>query len=497
MKFSKILSIILAIALIISVFAGCSGNSTGEPETSSTSCTTETTQPEETAQEDTKADTDGSEVDVDYAGTVLNGTYHNEYFDFRFTPESDWVFYSDDQLLELNELSSARYGAMAKETFNSRIEEGGSLSVMYASNLWGENINMVVQKTPEMLTSSTEDLYYTYLKTMLVGEYEKMGFSDVSIDLVQTIFIGETKSALLTNISSLGMIQMQKFVVGGDYTCVLTISTYSEDSAHEIMGKFHGYDPNFNAGGSADAPTTSQSKFEDVSGRTKIATTVEEFDSVIGNFVNLDHYDKQTPYSNADQISTYRMKSDISKMLTYDLDYTITAEGITFSLPITCGDLEAAGWDCRNNLASEVESSDRMGVTVSFRNHAGKEFFASVVNRSGVTKQLKDCYVVGVNFDKYTHNYTENITTLSDTAPFVTVCGDLDSNSSLQDVLNRLGEPWMIEFYTDGDANYEPLAFVRLTYQVRSDTEYGCLKIAIAAETDDVMIIDYDHELAS
>ena len=246
-----------------------------------------------------------------------------------------------------------------------------------------------------------------------------------------------------------------------------------------------------------DMPETSQSKFEDVSDRTKIATTVEEFDSVIGKFVNLDHYSKQTPYSNADQISTYKMKSDVSKTIAYDLDYTITAEGITFSLPITCGELEAAGWDCRNNLASEVESSDRMGVTVSFRNYAGKEFFASVVNRSGVTKQLKDCYVVGVGFDKYKHNYLENITTLSDTAPFVTVCGDLDSNSSLQDVLNRLGEPWMIEFYTDGDVNNEPLAFIRLTYQVKSDTEYGCLKIAIAAETDDVMIIDYDHELAS
>ncbi len=244
------------------------------------------------------------------------------------------------------------------------------------------------------------------------------------------------------------------------------------------------------------SPTT-ESKFEDVSCRAKIATTVDEFDSVLGNFVDLEHYEKETVYSNADQISSYRMKSDVRKTQNYALDYSVTAAGITFCIPLTCGELEATGWDCREDLASEVESSDSLGVLVSFRDDAGKEFYASVVNRSGATKQLKDCYITGVKFEKYTKNYLEDIVTLSDTAPFVTVCGDIDSNSSLQDVLERLGEPVMIEFYTDGDANYYPLAFVRLTYSVGSESEYGCLVIAIASETDDVMIIGYDHELAS
>lgn len=256
-------------------------------------------------------------------------------------------------------------------------------------------------------------------------------------------------------------------------------------------------DTDFNADKNEETQPVMQSRFEDVSGRTKIATTVDEFDSTIGNFVNLENYEKQASDSNADQISTYRMKSDVYKTQNYALDYSLTAEDITFSLPLTCGELEIAGWDCRDDLESEIESSDRMGVLVSFRNHAGKEFYASVVNRSGATKQLKDCYITEVKFEKYTHDYLEDITILSDTAPFVTVCGDIDSNSSLQDILDRLGEPWMIEFYTDGDANYEPLAFVRLTYLVRSDSEYGGLTISIASETDDVMIIEYEHELAT
>ena len=77
-------------------------------------------------------------------------------------------------------------------------------------------------------------------------------------------------------------------------------------------------------------PSPTESKFEDVSCRTKIATTVDEFDSVIGNYVNLEHYEKQNVYSNADQISTYRMKSDVCKTQNYALDYSLTVEGITF-----------------------------------------------------------------------------------------------------------------------------------------------------------------------
>lgn len=254
-------------------------------------------------------------------------------------------------------------------------------------------------------------------------------------------------------------------------------------------------DTDFNADKNEETQPVMQSRFEDVSGRTKIATTVDEFDSTIGNFVNLEHYDRQTISSNADQISSYKMKRDVYETQNYALDYSLVVEDTTFSLPLTCGELEEAGWDCRDDLESEIESSDRMGVLVSFRNHAGKEFYASVVNRSGATKQLKDCYITEVKFEKYTHDYLEDITILSDTAPFVTVCGDIDSNSSLQDILDQLGEPWMIEFCTDGEANYEPLAYVKLTYRVQTDNEYGCLAIAVAAETDDVMSIDYDHEL--
>lgn len=488
----RLLPLLIALAVFLSA---CGGKETSEAPTVNTGNTSEATNTENDTQDETKTDPDVSAESADYAGTVKNGTYHNEYFDFRFTPESDWVFYTDDQLLELNELSSAIYGAMAKETFNNRIEKGGSLSVMYASNVFGENINLVVQKTPEMLDPLNEDLSYAYLKTMLVSEYQKMGFSDVSIDIIKTIYVGESKSALLTKIGSLGMVQMQKYIVGGDYTCIVTISAYSEESAQTIMGKFHGYDPNFKPQESTDAPPDNESKFEDVSERQKIATTVKEFDGIIGNFVNLDHYDKQNSYS--DQISTYRMKRDVYKALEYDLDYSITVEGINFTLPLTCGELEAAGFDYRGDLSSEVESSDQLGVGATFRNHAGKEFYATVVNRSGQTKQIKDCYITSVKIEKYTQNYLENTTSISDTAPFATVCGSIDSNSCLKDVLERLGEPWMIEFYTDGTANYEPLAFVRLTYQVRTDTEYGCLNISIAAETNDVMIIDYEHELAS
>lgn len=178
--------------------------------------------------------------------------------------------------------------------------------------------------------------------------------------------------------------------------------------------------------------------------------TREDFKREISKKVNLDDYsleikDESYYYNdgyNAKHI--YTLKED--KNLSYTPEnYEITVDGITFSLPIKVSDFIDLGFE----ITEKQFSSDSLMGGISFKTPKGKTLETFVMNFYHNSTNLYNCYITQLDVMFYEHKliYGEGI---SYSVPEIDMLHGINKNSTLDDIISRLGTPnKMYVYYTE------------------------------------------------
>lgn len=161
----KLLALVLALSLVF-CFAGCG------------------TSPEDVRGEQQ----DNTASDKEFSmGAVEGLTYENKFIGIGCKLSSDWAFYTDEEIKELNNLSEEIMGDELTET----IKEADIVYDMYASTAEGDTININLEKATALQVLSLDlkenfKAIFDSLKT----SFEGAGFTDVNYEL-STVKIGD------------------------------------------------------------------------------------------------------------------------------------------------------------------------------------------------------------------------------------------------------------------------------------------------------------------
>ncbi len=139
----------------------------------------------------------------DLLGAVTNGVYENDYLGVRFTLPKDWVFYTEEQILQLNNITSQYFD----EDTQKLIENATIFYNMYASHPEsGSNINMNMEKL------SAIQLGYLDIEATLKAQfdalkdaYENMGYTDVRLNYEKVTVDGKTFDGIQMTASIYGV----------------------------------------------------------------------------------------------------------------------------------------------------------------------------------------------------------------------------------------------------------------------------------------------------
>ncbi len=227
----------------------------------------------------------------------------------------------------------------------------------------------------------------------------------------------------------------------------------------------------------AEAPTNSNPK--------KI-TTKEELVSVVGSLVDLSKYDDLNESDLTSSTSyTYNLKSENKKE--YDLDYKVKlGDGTEFTMPITIKDMEAKGWKIKTPSDQKI-SSGYMTWEV-LENNSGKSIRVSVYNATDKKVTTKDCTVIGFEGEQYD---ILDISSRFESAIDFTVCGSITQNSTLEDIIKKLGEPTSISCNireTDGK-----FADSKITVEYRQKSSaYSYIRFELSGADDCILSVKYE-----
>ena len=179
----------------------------------------------------------------DVTGAVRDGAYINEYFDIAFAPPSDWVFASDEELLQIlgltvDVVSKTDAGEAVKEFVES---ETGSC-VMYACSPDGmDNVNVIVQDLSCMglidQLVTEDDLISLSFGENGMAMWQSMGLEDFYYKPGTAAIAGQEHDCMILSYNSavLGMdadvIQQILFLVRDGYSFQITMTSHTDAAA--------------------------------------------------------------------------------------------------------------------------------------------------------------------------------------------------------------------------------------------------------------------------
>lgn len=175
-----------------------------------------------------KGNTDNTDKDLSL-GEMENNEYKNESLGIGFNLPYDWTFKTRQ---EINEL----YGSVGKimniDDYINVMEQSGSYIDMMASNPFGENIQVSVNKS----TGLSEEEYCNNLKDTLPDELVSYGMIIKSISVVEKEITGCSLKGLSINSEYQGLNICQLLLIKnvGNVTVLYTISSNIEANLDTI-----------------------------------------------------------------------------------------------------------------------------------------------------------------------------------------------------------------------------------------------------------------------
>ncbi len=236
----KTMGFILSMALLLTA-AGCGSDEdvrgTVEPAATDAAEATEAT---ETAEATEAAEADEEATEAFEFGEVSANVYENKVIGLGCELSSDWTFYTDEQILEMNSLALEAMDEEAAEM----VADATIIYDMYAMHSDGMssiNVNLENVGVASYALYSEKDSLEN-AKDILVDSMENMGYENASAELTTVTVAGEEFDALSTTASISGLDMYQLIFVkkcGGKYFANITVTTFGEDFTQDVIDSFY------------------------------------------------------------------------------------------------------------------------------------------------------------------------------------------------------------------------------------------------------------------
>ncbi len=229
----KFLSLFMVLVMICCL-CGCLGenNNVDDIRGEITSEVQNVTQGEET--EDGKNEESQPEFSL---GKTINNVYTNEFLGLSCTLSSEWEFYSDEQILELNNIVLENID----EDISEQIKNATIIYDMFAQNTVDySNINMTLERFSSLQIASIDmKQSLEAQKDAIISTYQNMGYTDITVAYEKIIVDNKEYDALKLK----AMIQGVDFYgtafafKKNNYVATVTVTSLQTDKTDDILKK--------------------------------------------------------------------------------------------------------------------------------------------------------------------------------------------------------------------------------------------------------------------
>lgn len=172
-------------------------------------------------------------------GKVDGSKYENSFTGIGCSLDSDWTFYTEEQIMQLNNIASDYYSEDAK----SIIENANVVYDMFAadSNMT-DNVSVNLEKvnSVQLAVLDISDTFENQM-TMMKDTYNNMGYTDFSYDMTTVNIGGEEFSAVKISIGAEG-VELHQLLFAkkcNGYLANFAITAASEGALYEILDCFY------------------------------------------------------------------------------------------------------------------------------------------------------------------------------------------------------------------------------------------------------------------
>jgi len=173
-------------------------------------------------------------------GSVNGGTYTNAFAGIGCTLDETWVFYTKEQIAELNGFLT---DGTSDEDMKKMMENSQSVQDMYASSTDGlMTINVVFQNMGLLLGTTMSAQEYAELHvTQIPDAMEAYGFEDVAASVTTAELAGEERPAiaLTATIQDIPVYELIVCLRQGNYIYCVTLCSYTEDVTAQMAELFY------------------------------------------------------------------------------------------------------------------------------------------------------------------------------------------------------------------------------------------------------------------
>ena len=242
--YQKLAALLLAAALLFALTAcgkkDVSGAVTAAPETAETPAEAPAEEPAEApAEEPVEAPAEEPAESELQIGGVNGGVYQNAYFGFACELDDNWLYYSEEQILEVNQATAEVLEGSGLEAY---LDNASSFTDMFAQKADGSVINVNIENLGYVYgaTLSEED-YVEISADKLVDALEAQGMENITTTAGSVNFAGGTHAALRVRMEYQGISAYELIVCKkvGSYMGCVAICTWQTDETDALAGCFY------------------------------------------------------------------------------------------------------------------------------------------------------------------------------------------------------------------------------------------------------------------
>lgn len=176
-------------------------------------------------------------------GVVDGQTYTSDFLKLTCTVPAEFSYLTDAEMAEINNIAADNLSDTdLAQQLQDNLENGSQVQDMYAMTEGGlQTINVMLSKVDaqgaEVDMAAFADLSMEQAKTA----YQSMGMTDVEGSRETVTFMGQQYEGIRLTATYDGnapVYCVQVYMQEGDYVCVVTFTSYIEDTTADMMGYF-------------------------------------------------------------------------------------------------------------------------------------------------------------------------------------------------------------------------------------------------------------------
>lgn len=172
-------------------------------------------------------------------GKVSGLTYENEFIGVGCKLDSAWIFRTDEEIREMNNLTME----MAGEDLQKALENANVIYDMHAVHSNGmDNIIVNLEKVnPLQLAGLDVDEVFESQMPLLKSSFENIGYTDIQFEIGETTIDGKAFSTLFVEAEIAGFHIYQATIAlkCSGYLASISITTYNEQALNDLIDSFY------------------------------------------------------------------------------------------------------------------------------------------------------------------------------------------------------------------------------------------------------------------